>query len=111
MLITIWMLFALVLVNGIAMSFNYPVRLSIIHALVGHDFLTTAISGKKNPKLKVGLYGDISSVKDGTEHQFVVYALDADLDLAEGLSREELISAIEGHVIGQGQVTGLFERE
>ena len=43
-LITVEYLLVLVLVNGIAMSFNYPVRLSIIHALVGHDFLTTAIS-------------------------------------------------------------------
>ena len=43
-LITIHILLVLVLLNGIAMSFNYPVRLSIIHALVGHDSLTTAIS-------------------------------------------------------------------
>lgn len=43
-LITIEALLALVLLNGIAMSFNYPVRLSIIHALVGREFLTTAIS-------------------------------------------------------------------
>jgi len=34
----------LVLANGIAMSFNYPVRLSIIHGLVGREQLTTAIS-------------------------------------------------------------------
>lgn len=43
-LITIEALLVLVLLNGIAMSFNYPVRLSIIHALVGREFLTTAIS-------------------------------------------------------------------
>ena len=43
-LITVEILLVLVLANGITMSFNYPVRLSIIHALVGHDSLTTAIS-------------------------------------------------------------------
>ncbi len=43
-LITVEYLLVLVLANGIAMSFNYPVRLSIIHALVGHESLTTAIS-------------------------------------------------------------------
>ena len=43
-LITVHILLVLVLLNGIAMSFNYPVRLSIIHALVGHESLTTAIS-------------------------------------------------------------------
>ena len=43
-LITIEILLLLVLANGITMSFNFPVRLSIIHALVRHDSLTTAIS-------------------------------------------------------------------
>jgi outer membrane protein assembly factor BamB len=41
----------------------------------GRVFVTTAISGKKDPKLKVGLYGDISSVKDKTTHRYRVYAL------------------------------------
>lgn len=39
-------------------------------------FVTTAISGKENPELKVGLYGDIAPVKDDTEHQWKVYCLD-----------------------------------
>lgn len=43
-LIDIHLLLALVLANGVVMSFNYPVRLSIIHALVGRDELTSAIS-------------------------------------------------------------------
>ncbi|MCZ6649840.1 MAG: PQQ-binding-like beta-propeller repeat protein [Acidobacteria bacterium] len=39
-------------------------------------FVTTSISGKKNPKLKVGLYGDIASVKDDTVHRWQVFCLD-----------------------------------
>jgi outer membrane protein assembly factor BamB len=39
-------------------------------------FVTTAISGKKDPELKVGLYGSIKSVDDETEHQWKVYCLD-----------------------------------
>lgn len=39
-------------------------------------FLTTAISGQEDPELKVGLYGDIASVKDDTVHSFEVLALD-----------------------------------
>lgn len=41
--ITIVLLLTLVLANGTAMAFNYPVRLSIIHALVGREALTSAI--------------------------------------------------------------------
>jgi MFS family permease len=38
------LLVALVLLNGTIMSFNYPVRLSVIHGLVDREFLTSAIS-------------------------------------------------------------------
>ena len=42
-LINIELLLVMVLLNGTAMAFNYPVRLSIIHALVGRESLTSAI--------------------------------------------------------------------
>src|SRR5256885_1686783 len=35
-------------------------------------FVTTAISGQANPKLRVGLYGDIDSVQDETNHKWIV---------------------------------------
>ena len=39
-------------------------------------FVTTAISGKDNPELKLGLYGDIVPIQDDTVHQWKVYCLD-----------------------------------
>jgi outer membrane protein assembly factor BamB len=39
-------------------------------------FVTTAISGQENPKLRVGLYGDIAPVQDDTSHKWIVYCLD-----------------------------------
>lgn len=39
-------------------------------------FVTTAISGKKDPELKVGLYGNIKPVDDETVHQWRLYCLD-----------------------------------
>jgi outer membrane protein assembly factor BamB len=39
-------------------------------------FVTTAISGKEKPELKVGLYGNIDPVIDDTPHKFKVYCLD-----------------------------------
>jgi len=38
--------------------------------------VTTAISGKPDPELKVGLYGDIKPVEDDTVHTWKVYCLD-----------------------------------
>lgn len=39
-------------------------------------FLTTAISGRDKPELKVGLYGDIAPVEDDTTHRWKVYCFD-----------------------------------
>ncbi|MDA2927134.1 PQQ-binding-like beta-propeller repeat protein [Acidobacteria bacterium AH-259-G07] len=39
-------------------------------------FVTTAVSSQKNPKLKVGLYGDIRPVDEDTIHSWRLYCLD-----------------------------------
>lgn len=39
-------------------------------------YVTTAVSGKDNPELRVGLYGDIGSADDASVHQWKVYCLD-----------------------------------
>ena len=44
-------------------------------------------------------------------YHFVVYALDADLGLTPGLTRADLLAAIRGHVIGQGEIVSIYERK
>jgi Raf kinase inhibitor-like YbhB/YbcL family protein len=44
-------------------------------------------------------------------YHFDVYALDASLDLKPGLNRVELLDAIKGHVIGQGELVAVYERK
>ena len=44
-------------------------------------------------------------------YHFVVYALDAALDLQPNLTRAELLEAIKGHVIGQGEIVPVYERK
>jgi Raf kinase inhibitor-like YbhB/YbcL family protein len=43
-------------------------------------------------------------------YHFAVFALDTELDLPPGLTRAELLEAIEGHVIGQGDMTPHYRR-
>jgi Raf kinase inhibitor-like YbhB/YbcL family protein len=48
----------------------------------------------------------------GVHHyHFKVYALDAELDAPEGLGKEELLSAMEGHVLDEGELIGIYERQ
>jgi Raf kinase inhibitor-like YbhB/YbcL family protein len=44
-------------------------------------------------------------------YNFVVYALDAELDLPPGLTRAQLLEAIEGHVIGEGVMIPWYQRQ
>jgi Raf kinase inhibitor-like YbhB/YbcL family protein len=41
-------------------------------------------------------------------YHFVVYALDANLDLKPGLNRADLLAAIAGHIIGRGELVAIY---
>ena len=49
----------------------------------------------------------------GKPHHYTwtVYALDAELPLTEGLTRNQLMEAIKGHIIGQGSLVAIYERK
>jgi hypothetical protein len=45
----------------------------------------------------------------GTHHyEFKVYALDATLDLPAGVTENQLLSAMSGHILAQGLLVGLY---
>ena len=41
---------------------------------------------------------------------FTLYGLDTELDLEQGAKGKELLSAVEGHVLGVGRLTGTYQR-
>jgi Raf kinase inhibitor-like YbhB/YbcL family protein len=43
-------------------------------------------------------------------YRFTLYALDTSLDLTAGASKDQVLQAMEGHIIGQGQLVGLYQR-
>jgi Raf kinase inhibitor-like YbhB/YbcL family protein len=42
---------------------------------------------------------------------FKLYALDAMLDLAAGVTKQDVLDAMEGHVLAQGELMGTFSRK
>jgi Raf kinase inhibitor-like YbhB/YbcL family protein len=44
-------------------------------------------------------------------YHFKVYAIDAALDLKPGLTKAELLEAIKGHVVGEGELVAIYERQ
>lgn len=43
-------------------------------------------------------------------YHFVVYALDLDPEIEKGLTRDELVDEIKGHVLGRGELVATYER-
>jgi Raf kinase inhibitor-like YbhB/YbcL family protein len=60
---------------------------------------------------EVGYDGCMPPRGHGVHHyRFNVYALDTELDTPAGLSKDELLEAIEGHVLDEGELIGTYER-
>jgi len=48
----------------------------------------------------------------GTHHyQFTLYALDTRLDLSTGATKEQLLKAMQGHIIEQATLVGTYQRK
>ena len=48
----------------------------------------------------------------GTHRYFLkIYALDTELDLAPGAGKPDLLNAMEGHILGKGELIGKYKRQ
>ena len=64
----------------------------------------------KNDFGKIGYGGPCPP--GGTHHYvFSLYALDTTLGLPAGASRSQVESAMKGHVLARGELTGLYSRQ
>jgi Raf kinase inhibitor-like YbhB/YbcL family protein len=49
----------------------------------------------------------------GTPHRYIyrVYALDSEIDLAPGATKEDLLGSMEGQILAEGRLMGKYKRE
>jgi Raf kinase inhibitor-like YbhB/YbcL family protein len=76
-------------------------------------FPVAALQGKNSwPSGKtVGYRGPAPPPGHGVHHyHFKVYALNAKLNLAPGLTKEQLLSAMQGHIVATGELVGTYSR-
>jgi len=65
----------------------------------------------KNSWGRVGYGGPAPPRGHGVHHyHFKLYVLDALLNVKPGLTKAELLSAMEGHILTQGELVGLYQR-
>jgi Raf kinase inhibitor-like YbhB/YbcL family protein len=68
-----------------------------------------ALQGK-NSWGRIG-YGGPCPPSGTHRYFFKIYALDKILDLAPGASKEEILKAIKGHILAEGQIYGKYSRQ
>jgi Raf kinase inhibitor-like YbhB/YbcL family protein len=57
-----------------------------------------------------GYFGPCPPKGPPHHYRFTLYALDSMLDLSAGASKEELLQAMQGHILGQAQLIGIYQR-
>jgi Raf kinase inhibitor-like YbhB/YbcL family protein len=57
-----------------------------------------------------GYFGPCPPKGPPHHYRFTLYALDTLLDLTAGASKAELLQAIQGHILGQTQLIGIYQR-
>jgi len=59
----------------------------------------------------IGYGGPMPPKGHGTHHyHFKLYALDAPLQVSGGLDKKALLAAMQGHILGQGNLVGTYKR-
>jgi len=87
-----------------------PAELAMDATLTAPPELAGTIQGLSGFR-RAGYRGPAPPPGKPHHYTFTVYALDsADLPLAEGLNRTQLMEAIKGHIIGQGSLVSIYER-
>jgi len=64
----------------------------------------------KNGMMQLGYFGPCPPPGKPHHYGFALYALDTRLDLAAGASKGQVLEAMQGHILGRGQLTGLYQR-
>lgn len=80
------------LVEGVSMSSNLPAG---------------AVEGR-NDLGRTGYFGPCPPAGESHRYVYTLFALDKKLNLGSGTNEVALLNAIEGHIIGQKTLTGLF---
>ena len=99
-------------------AYNIPASASGLPADLTKDAEVAGVAGLEgminglNGTSRPGYFGPRPPV-NGQLHSyhFRVYAVDADLDLAPGLNKDQLLEAIDGHVLATGMLMGHYERK
>ena len=96
--------------------FNIPAGLSELPAGISRELAPAEVPGARQginswPSENVGYRGPSPPPGSG-RHRYVfkLYALDTELDLKAGATKQRLVEAMAGHILAEVQLTGVYQR-
>jgi Raf kinase inhibitor-like YbhB/YbcL family protein len=90
--------------------FNLPPDTSELHAEIPSEkTLRNSARHGKNDFGKLG-YGGPCPPSGTHRYFFKLYALDTVIDLKSGITKAQLLAAMEGHILDDGQLIGKYKR-
>ena len=58
----------------------------------------------------IGYGGPCPPAGPSHRYRFIIYALDQSLNLTAGASKQQVLNAMDGHILAQAQLTGTYQR-
>ena len=90
--------------------FNLPAETKEVTENMPNDkMLANGAMQGINSSREIG-YGGPCPPSGTHRYYFKIYALDKALDLESGITKKDLLSAMEGHILAQGQLMGRYKR-
>ena len=91
--------------------FNIPANATSLPEGVPKDkVLADGSKQGSNDFRRIGYGGPCPPAGPAHRYFFKIYALDASLELQPGASKKELLKAMEGHILSEGQLMGKYKR-
>lgn len=90
--------------------FNIPSTMpGLPEAVPGDSTLANGAVQGKNGGGGIGYIGPCPPKGPEHHYHFNLYALDKSLDLAAGATKDQVRQAMEGHILGQAILTGIYQ--
>jgi Raf kinase inhibitor-like YbhB/YbcL family protein len=87
-----------------------PDSTSLPEAVPADTVLTTQAKQGKNSWGRIGYGGPCPPPGPAHRYFFKLYALDIETTLPQGATRKDLLQAMEGHIVAEGQLMGRYKR-
>lgn len=91
--------------------FNIPSNSrGLSEAVPAEDQLSDGTVQGRNDFARIGYGGPCPPPGRAHRYKFTLYALDQSLELKAGASKKQVLDAIRGHALAQGELTGMYQR-